>query len=242
MEIDRNEASRFMKMSKNETRAGEILQNEFLRLRQIQEKNKTSTKISDVFFIIAKYVNNNVYNPVPVLKSLGILFFGRTIALNLSILPALLICCRAKTIISLHKEGWEDVKSDQDTNLASIVGMNDVKNWAVYNVPQKTPLSEYLEENQRIIATEQSFGLNHAPEEILIGPGLPPQNILTEPHFPLVSIQYELTFDNAVVADAKPTNNSFSQNLELTLKQKKTGNFQISHQKEFYIDASAVKK
>ncbi|KAK8860749.1 hypothetical protein M9Y10_012414 [Tritrichomonas musculus] len=203
-------------------RTSEILQNEFMRLRRNQQKTQTDSKITDDLNFIAKYVNNNVSSPVPILKSLGILFFGRTAAFNLSILPALIICCRAKVMISLSKEGWTNVKSDQDTYLSSIIGYNQVKNWTVFNVPQKTNLSEYLEENQRLIATEHGFGLDHAPEEVLIGPGLPPQDILTEPHFPLVSIQYELALETKKVADFQPKKSQFS----------------ITDCTHFYVDAS----
>ena len=211
MEHERGENPRLITNRKTEKKIGEIIQNEFLKMRQNQEKKKISSKITDDLLLIAKYINANGYKPVPILKSLGILFFGRTAAFNLAVLTSLIICCRAKTMKLLSDEGWDLAKSDQDTNLASIVGFNNVKNWAVYNVPQKTSLSNYLEENQELIATEKSFGLDKAPPELLIGPGLPPQNVLTEPHFPLVSIQYELTIETVTIADAKPSPN-FCQN------------------------------
>lgn len=205
------EVVRWSPLAHTENRTSEILQNEFLRLRRIQQQQqKPESKITNDIHLIAKYVNNNAASPVPILKSLGILFFGKTAALNLSILPALIICCRAKTIISLSKEGWTQIESDQNKNLSSIIGFNEVKNWTTFNVPQNTNLSEFLEENQRLIATEQGFGLDHAPEEVLIGPGLPPQDILTEPHFPLVSIQYELALETKKVVDLQPNKKQFS--------------------------------
>lgn len=199
-------------LAHTENRTSEILQNEFMRLRRIQQQQQqqTDSKITNDIHFIAKFVNNNASSPVPILKSLGILFFGSTAALNLSILPALIICCRAKTIISLTKEGWIQIKGDNNINLSSIIGYNEVKNWTLYNIPQNTNLSEYLKENQRLIATEHGFGLDHAPEEVLIGPGLPPQDILMEPHFPLVSIQYELKLETTKVIDLQPKNKQFS--------------------------------
>lgn len=205
------EIAHWSPLAHTENRTSEILQNEFMRLRRIQQQQQNPEyKITNDIHMIAKFVNNNSNSPVPILKSLGILFFGSTAALNLSILPALIICCRAKTIISLAKEGWIQIKSDQNLNLSSIIGINEVKNWTLYNVPQKTSLSEYLEENQRLIANEHGFGLDHAPEEVLIGPGLPPQDILMEPHFPLVSIQYELKLETKKVIDLQPKYKQFS--------------------------------
>jgi hypothetical protein len=57
--------------------------------------------------------------------------------------------------------------------------------------------------------------LDHAPQEILIGPGMPPQEALTEPHFPLVSIQYERTTEACDIASFEPLERVLQRNMKL---------------------------
>lgn len=123
----------------------------FLKQRQ-QESVSEDKKISiteDIQYT-ARAVCTNSLSPVPLLKSMGIVFFGRTAAFNLSTLPSQIILCRSRTLKAFKEEGWEDVKSDQDTNLASIIGANEVKNWIVLNLPPKSSLAQFYQKNHNL--------------------------------------------------------------------------------------------
>ena len=185
-----------------EAQISTYIQQTYLKQRKAQKQSGCRINISDDIFWIAKLVSQKCTNPVIILKSLGILFFGKTAAFNLSVLPSQLVCCRNLTLSALHDEGWKEVKEDQDTDVASIIGANEVKNWVVMNIPaQCEKITTLLTEVPELIASEASFRLDYVPNEILIGPGLPPQDVLTEPHFPLVSIQYERVLDTKSIAD-----------------------------------------
>ncbi|KAH0795609.1 hypothetical protein GPJ56_000488 [Histomonas meleagridis] len=198
-----------------ENQAISIIQHHFLRLRQT-ENNKSS--LTEDISYTASFLNINVNDPVSVLKSMGIIFFGPTAAFNLSLLQSQVICCRAVVLSAFYQEGWTDVES-KDTNLSAVVGANQVKNWIVLKIPQQSNLTKLINENPRLIATEQSFGLDHTPDEILIGPGMPPQDVLTEPHFPLVTIQYEWTFETHTIATFDPLENAVKNRKKLNISQ-----------------------
>ena len=76
-----------------------------------------------------------------------------------------------------------------------------------------------INENPRLIATEQSFGLDHPPDEILIGPGMLPQDFLTEPHFPLVSIQYEWRYETHAIASFDPLENAVKNRKKFSISE-----------------------
>jgi hypothetical protein len=180
------------------------LQSRFLQHRQQQKETGAPIRLTAEIKVIAAVVIHCSSNPILTLRSLGMIFFGRTAAFNLSLLAGQIICCRARVITAFHAENWEEVRSDQDTGIASVVGANEVKHWSVFNVPQHTELSDFLKTTPRLLATEQSFGLDRAPDEVLIGPNLPPHDLLAEPHFPLVSIEYDRAIEVSEVATIPP--------------------------------------
>ena len=182
------------KMAQSEDEICKRIRLHFLKQRKSAEKlgNKVEDPvISEDINYITQFIYNTVSNPVSVLKAIGIIFMGRTVALNIPILQSEIISCDKLTTSALRKENWESISDKQEVNLASLVGTNEVKNWTVYNIPQNTNLAKFISDKPTLIASERSFGLDHAPESLLIGPGFPPQDILTAPHFPLVTIQYE---------------------------------------------------
>ena len=138
---------------------------------------------------------------------MGIIYLGDAIAFNFSLFQAQIICCKTLALAKLKKENWVDVTDQYRKKLAVLVGSNEVKNWMIFQYPTNTKLSELLKENPKLIATESSFGLDHAPNFVLIGPGMPPDDVLNEPHFPLVSIQYERQMEKpTTVISVEPKN------------------------------------
>jgi hypothetical protein len=207
----------------SETEIRVFLQNDFVRLRQRQRESvDLPFKVSADIKSLAHYVNTHSLNPVTVLKSMGVMFFGATAGFKLSVLPGQLVSSKNRILQALRAEGWTSVESNQNTEIESLVGANELKNWVVLNVPGQSEISEFLSCNPRLIATEESFGLDHAPQEILIGPGMPPQEVLTEPHFPLVSIQYERATETVEVASFQPLQRAVERNMKIEHKDKVT--------------------
>jgi hypothetical protein len=180
------------------------LQSRFLQHRQQQKEIGSPIRLTSEIKVIASTVVQWSSNPILTLRSMGMIFFGRTAAFNLSLLAGQIICCRARVVAAFRAENWEEVRSDQDTGIGSVVGANEVKNWSVLNVPQHTELSDFLNGTPKLLATEQSFGLDRAPDEVLIGPNLPPHDLLAEPHFPLVSIEYDRAIEVSEVVTIPP--------------------------------------
>ena len=63
------------------------------------------------------------------------------------------------------------------------------------NIPDVSAVAKLLDANPRFIASENNFLLDLQPEMVLIGPGMPQPNVVVEPYYPLVSLQYERTID-----------------------------------------------
>ena len=176
----------------NEDTICRIVRTRFLHLREQQKTGKQKEKnLTEDIFNTFTMVIQNVGQPVQVLKSMGIIYLGDAIAFNFSLFQAQIICCQTLALAKLKKENWTDVTDAYRKRLAVLVGSNEVKNWMVFKYPTDTQLAEFLKDNPKLTATESSFGLDHAPNFVLIGPGMPPDDVLNEPHFPLVSIQYE---------------------------------------------------
>lgn len=194
----------------NEDTICKIIRTHFLRLRDEQKNGKQREKplTEDISFTF-NMVNQNVGQPVQVLKAMGIIFFGDAIAFNFSLFQAQVICCQSRALALLKQEGWTDVSSKYTKRLGALIGANEVKNWMTFSYPNGE-LSKYLENNKRLIATETCFGLDHAPNFILIGPDMPPDDVLIEPHFPLVSIQYERQMENATVVSIEPSSGAIT--------------------------------
>lgn len=187
----------------SEAHISNYVQQQYLRQRRVQKQNGKKINITDDISRLMKFIGHSCGNPVVVLKSMGLLFFGKTAAFNLSVLPSQLVCCRNLALSALHDEGWEDVKENQDTDVGSIIGVNDAKNWIVMNIPPRCEVAQILADAPALIARESSFGLDRTPNELLIGPNMPPPEVLTEPHFPLVSIQYEQVLEKWEIADLR---------------------------------------
>jgi hypothetical protein len=203
------------------------LQSIFLHHRQRQQEAGISLCITLEVRLIARAVLQWSSNPILTLRSMGIIFFGRTAAFNLSLLSCQIVTCRARVIAALRAENWEEVQSDRVTGIASVVGANEVKHWTVFNVPRRTELSEFLLANPKLSANEHSFGLDHAPHEVLIGPGLPPNDLLSEPHFPLVSIEYARAVEVYELATFAPVRMKARRDLAYTLCSAVTIDYEV---------------
>jgi hypothetical protein len=169
-----------------ESQASSILQRHFMRRRQTPDPVNLTHEIKFIATCALQWCPNS---PVLLLKTIGILFFDGVAAFNLSLVSGQLILCRARAIAAFHREGWQEIPSYDI--IATVVGANEVKHWSAMAFPAGTELAEFLTANPQLIASQQSFGLDRAPEEVLIGPGLPPKDVISEPHFPLVSIMYQ---------------------------------------------------
>lgn len=203
----------FAQLIQNEDQMCKMVRSHFLRLREVQKNDPNNEKpLSEDIQFTFRMVGSNVTNPIQMLKTMGLILLGKALAINFSFFQSQVICCKTLAIKLLCDEGWVDVSSEYKDQLSNLIGANEVKNWTVYKFPPQSKFAEFLnskDESGRYnydiySATVKSFGLDHAPDMILIGPGLPPDDALMEPHFPLVSIQYEKTFDTAEVADFKP--------------------------------------
>jgi hypothetical protein len=169
-----------------ESQAGSILRNHFLRRRQTSDPVNVT---HDVTFIAACALQWSPLAPVLLLKTMGIMFHGCVAAFNFSLVSGQLILCRARAIAAFRREGWRDIPHPDV--ITAVVGANELKQWATMAVPAGTELAEFLDANPKLMVSPQSFGLDHAPVEVRMGPGLPPKDVLSEPHFPLVSILFQ---------------------------------------------------
>ena len=184
----------------NEDTICKIVRTHFLRLREDQKSGKQKEKdLTDDIIFTFTMVSQNVGQPVQVLKAMGIVFLGDAIAFNFSLFQAQVICCQTRALAKLRKEEWVDVSEQYKKRLGTLIGLNEVKNWMTFRYPPNSKLAEFLRENPKLIATESSFGLDRAPNFVLIGPGMPPDDVLKEPHFPLVSIQYERQMERPTI-------------------------------------------
>jgi len=209
-----------------------IVRTHFLKLREEQKQDKSKEKpLTDDLKFTFSIVNHNVSNPVQTLKIMGIIYLGDSVALNLSLFQTQVICCKSRTLQLLQDENWKESTSKNRSKLAALIGANDVKNWMVFDVPETSDLQKYLRENRNLVATEHSFGLDQSPEVILIGPGLPPDDVLIEPHFPLVSIQYERVLDTSEVIDFSPTPCDFKRKISSRLSLFKSSIIEIPYTK-----------
>ena len=191
----------------NEDQICKMLRTHFLRLRKEQESDKTKERpLSEDIKFTFSLVEHNVSNPIQMLKTMGIIFLGKSIALNLSLFQTYVICCRSRTIQLLEEEKWIESGTKYKNQLVGLIGTNEIKNWSIFEYPPGSELEKYLKDHQNLIATEHSFGLDQSPEVFLIGPGLPPTDVLKEPHFPLVNIQYDRILDSFEVANFIPKN------------------------------------
>ena len=181
------------------------LQQLFLKKRKMQKQHGEKINITNDIASLMEFVGQKCQNPVVMLKSMGMLFLGKTAAFNMAALNAQLVCCRCLAVSALHEEGWEDVKEDQDTGIGPMIGVNNVKKWVVMTIPAQSKVAEVLERAPKLVARESSLELDRQPREILIASGMPPPEGLTEPHFPLVSIQYELARESWNIADLAPS-------------------------------------
>ena len=206
----------------NEDTICKIVRTHFLRLRDEQKSGKQMEKaLTDDIYFTFNMVCQNVGQPVQVLKAMGIMYLGSVISFNFSLFQAQIICCQTRSLALLKQEGWIDVTDQYKKKLGSLIGSNEVKNWMTFKYPPNTELDKLLKDNSKLIATEACFGLDRAPNFILIGPGMPPDDVLTKPHFPLVSIQYEKQME-------KPT----------TVVSIQPYNIPIQHEKKFSLSAT----
>jgi hypothetical protein len=193
MELD------LLRLRPHESQAGSILQNHFLRQRQSGDPVNLTRDLK----LVAMCALHWSPNPALLLKTIGILFFDGFAAFNLSLAAGHLVLCRARAIAAFAREGWREAGGHE--RIATVVGANEVKHWTAMGVPPGTELAEFLAGNPKLAVSEQSFRLDRTPDEVLIGPGLPPQDVLSEPHFPLVSIFYQQSTDAvSEVADVPP--------------------------------------
>lgn len=168
-----------------------MLQQQFTHLRKQESNINITSDLINVVNIIANRSNN----PVSLLRTIGIIFLGkRTAAFNFFALQSQIICTRSLAMTSLVKEGWSEVENEK-MNLETIIGKNKVKNWTIMNIPDVSAVAKLLDANPRFIASENNFLLDLQPEMVLIGPGMPQPNVVVEPYYPLVSLQYERTID-----------------------------------------------
>ena len=180
------------------------LQQHFLKQRKMQKQRGEKMNITNDIACVMEFVAQKCQNPVVMLKSMGMMFLGKTAAFNMAALNAQLVCCRSLAVSALHREGWKDVKENQDTGIGSMIGVNNVKKWVVMSIPTQSKVAEVLASVPKLVARESSLELDRQPREILIASGMPPPEELKEPHFPLVSIQYELALEPWSIADIAP--------------------------------------
>lgn len=205
-------APQLVQMIQNEEQIGKMVRQYFLRIREDakNDKKKDRTLTAEILDTL-NFVNNNIAQPVQVLKSLGLILFKNAISFNFSLFSSRIICCKAILLQKLSKEGWKNVNGVYDKKVAALVGVNEVKNWSTFEYPTNSELGPFISTNEILIANESCFGLDHNPSFILIGPGMPPEDVLIEPHFPLVSIQYERTHETQVILNYIPSQNPIAK-------------------------------
>jgi hypothetical protein len=215
--MEKHMEAELLRMHPLESQAGSILQNHFLRRRQTNEPINVTHEVT---FIAHCALQWSPSSPVLLLKTMGIMFHDRVAAFNFSLVSGQLILCRARAIAAFRREGWADVPHPDVITV--FVGANELKQWSAMTVPPGTELAEFLDANPKLMVTAQSFGLDHAPEEVRMGPGLPPKDVLSEPHFPLVSILFQQRPDSVWEVASYPPAPPKQRKLEYCLKSQIT--------------------
>jgi hypothetical protein len=175
-----------------------ILHTHFFHLRE----KSTPINMTRDLQLIAQCALTWTVHPTVLLKTMGILFFDGIAAFNISLLAASLTLCRARTLTAFAREGWKEVAIPE--KIAPVVAVNELKLWTGLRIPTGTELCQFVASHPNLIATEQRFGLNKTPDEVLIGPGLPPHDGLSEPPFPLVPIFFQTVTEMATEIASMP--------------------------------------
>ncbi|EAY22421.1 hypothetical protein TVAG_379000 [Trichomonas vaginalis G3] len=199
-------ASKLEQIIQNEDQICKLIRGNFLKIQGEVRQNRAKEKpLSEQIQFIINQVFINVGQPVQILKSLGILIFNKAIAFQFSVFTANIIVPKTIMIQKLKAENWKLAGTSYDQKIASLIGQNELKNWTAFELPDNCPLVHFIESNPNLIASEACFGLDTHPKFPFIGPGMPPEDVLIEPHFPLVSIQYERVTENELILHYEPS-------------------------------------
>lgn len=174
----------------------QLIRSHFTSLRTKQKQMQNLTALTkDIIFLI-RFVNDSLTNPIPVLKTLGIICLKNITAFNIEAFEGSIRLSKGRALSQLHREGWKNAEEDAYKMLGTLVGQNATKQWSCLKNPSDSEFSVYLAENSRLIATPANINQTSVTPKS--------SSDSAENRFPLVTIHYERVIDQFEIADFIP--------------------------------------
>ncbi|EAX89415.1 hypothetical protein TVAG_310670 [Trichomonas vaginalis G3] len=171
----------------------------------------------DITFLV-KFINESVYFPIPILRSVGVIVMKGEIAFHLQIFPEYIAYPRFKNRLPAEKWIEKQPQNDPQWQLDKLIGPANAKNWCVFKFPETSSLNQYIIQKPRVVATEANINLPFQENTPL------PSEAMNKSQFsnlfPLVTIQYERVVANETIFEYDP---------QKTWKNPKLANCKICH-------------
>ena len=169
----------------------------FAALRSKQKQNRDISPLTDDIYFLVKFVNESVKEPIPALRSMGIIILNGAMCFNLEKLCQLIYFSQTKIQTCFQRDCWYQGILEHCERLVQLIGEAESKKWKIYELPppDKSEITRYILQNMRLIATETSIKDEYKPK-------LAAQRM--DKNFPLVSIQYEREHASFSIFDYHP--------------------------------------